>query len=115
MEKLRQIRKENGITMKQLAVAVGVAEASISFYETGKRQPDIETLCRLANYFNVSIDYLVGNNAALTASENGEHVFAADAEERELLTLFRSISREAKDAIIGNARTAKLLYPKKDD
>lgn len=115
MEKLRQIRKEAGITMKQLAVAVGVAEASISFYETGKRQPDIDTLCRLANYFNVSIDYLVGNNTALTASENSERIFATDAEERELITLFRSITREAKDVILNNARAAKMLYPKKGD
>lgn len=115
MDKLRQIRKANGITMKQLAVAIGVAEASISFYETGKRQPDIETLCRLANYFNVSVDYLVGNDMALSPAANSARIVIDDAEERELITLFRSISREAKDAIMGNARTAKMLYPKKGD
>lgn len=59
MDYLRKLRKENNLTMKQLAQMVGVAEGTISLYETGKRFPGPETLCALADALDVSLDYLV--------------------------------------------------------
>jgi len=61
--RIREIRKERGLTMKELGVVVGLAESTISQYETGKRQPDNETLLRLAEYFGVTVDYLLGGAA----------------------------------------------------
>lgn len=58
--RIREIRKERGLTMKELGMAIGLAESTISQYETGKRQPDNETLLKLGKYFSVSIDYLLG-------------------------------------------------------
>ena len=46
--------------MKQLGNEIGVAESTISQYESGKREPDYATLIRLADYFNVSVDFLLG-------------------------------------------------------
>lgn len=60
MKTLRQLRKERNISMKELGLVVGVAESTISLYENGKRQPDNATLGKLADYFNVSVDYLLG-------------------------------------------------------
>ncbi|HOV69028.1 MAG TPA: XRE family transcriptional regulator [Clostridia bacterium] len=60
MERLRELRKNMGISMKKLGEIIGVAESTISLYETGKREPDNETLIRLANYFDVTVDYLLG-------------------------------------------------------
>lgn len=59
MEALRRLRKEKGISMKELGVKIGVAESTISQYETGKREPDFETLLKLGEFFNVSVDYLL--------------------------------------------------------
>jgi transcriptional regulator with XRE-family HTH domain len=59
MNSLRKIRKLNNITMKELGEIVGVAESTISLYETGKRQPDFNTLQKLATYFNTSLDFLL--------------------------------------------------------
>lgn len=61
MLQLRDLRKQRNITMKQLGDIIGVGESTISQYENGKRQPDYETLHKIANYFDVSIDYLIGN------------------------------------------------------
>lgn len=58
--RIRQLRKAKGITMKQLGVIVGVAESTISQYENGKRQPDFATLLKLSNYFSVTIGYILG-------------------------------------------------------
>lgn len=62
MEKLRELRKEKGISLKELGAEMGVAESTMSLYENGKRQPDYETLLKLAEYFGVSVDYLLRGN-----------------------------------------------------
>lgn len=59
MEALRRLRREKGISMKELGQKMGVAESTISQYETGKREPDFETLLKLGEFFNVSVDYLL--------------------------------------------------------
>ena len=59
MEALRRLRREKGISMKELGKKIGVAESTISQYETGKREPDFETQLKLGEYFNVSVDYLL--------------------------------------------------------
>ena len=59
MEALRRLRREKGISMKELGKKIGVAESTISQYETGKREPDFETLLKLGELFNVSVDYLL--------------------------------------------------------
>lgn len=61
--KLRELRKAKGMTMKELGDVIGVAESTISQYETGKREPDFETMLRLGEFFSVSVDYLMrGDN-----------------------------------------------------
>ena len=59
MERLRELRKSKKMTMKELAKVFGVSESTISLYETGKREPDNSMLKRLADYFGVSVDYLL--------------------------------------------------------
>ena len=60
MIRLRELRKQKGLTMKQLGDLVGLAESTISLYETGKRQPDQDTMVFFADFFGISIDYLLG-------------------------------------------------------
>nr|DAW90262.1 MAG TPA: helix-turn-helix domain protein [Bacteriophage sp.] len=59
-EHLRNIRKSNGVTQKQVAEAVNVTERNYQYYEAGTQKPSFDTLIALAEYFNVSLDYLVG-------------------------------------------------------
>lgn len=64
MEYLRKIRKERGISQQTIADAVNVSRVSISQYETGSREPSLDVLNKLANYFNVSVDQLIGRSEA---------------------------------------------------
>lgn len=64
MKMLRILRKNKGLSMKELGEIIGVAESTISQYETGKREPDFETLLKLGEYFNVSVDYLLRGDIA---------------------------------------------------
>ena len=58
--RIRELRKAKGLTMKQLGEVVDLAESTISQYETGRRQPDNETLLRLGEYFDVTVGYILG-------------------------------------------------------
>ena len=59
---LKAIRKNKGITQKQLAAAIGASERGIQQYELGERKPAFDVLIALADYFDVSLDYLVGRS-----------------------------------------------------
>ena len=58
--KLKELRKQFKVSQIKLQIDTGIEQALISKYETGKRIPPTETLILLAEYFNVSLDYLVG-------------------------------------------------------
>ena len=58
--RLRELRKENKLSQAQLAKAIGVCQSEISLLENGNRRSTAEVLVKLANYFNTSIDYLIG-------------------------------------------------------
>ncbi len=57
---LKKIRKAAGISQLKLALDLNMSQNTISRYETGEREPGIAELIKIADYFNVSIDYLVG-------------------------------------------------------
>ncbi len=58
--RLKELRKINKITQKQLANAVELSERNYQSLEYGNIKPSYETLIKLADYFDVSVDYLVG-------------------------------------------------------
>lgn len=59
MEGLKAIRKKKGYNQLKVAMDLSISREALSFYENGKRNPDIEMLCKLSDYYNVSIDYLI--------------------------------------------------------
>ncbi|MCM1315496.1 MAG: helix-turn-helix domain-containing protein [Prevotella sp.] len=57
--KLKELRKSKRITQQRLAIELNLNQNSISRYESGEREADYQTLIALADYFKVSIDYLL--------------------------------------------------------
>ena len=57
--RLKELRHKKKLSQLQLAIALHMNQNSISRYETGEREADYATLIRFADYFNVSIDYLL--------------------------------------------------------
>lgn len=60
--RLKSLRKGKRINQATLGELLGVSKVSISGYENGTREPDITSLIKLANYFNVTVDYLIDRN-----------------------------------------------------
>lgn len=59
-ENLRALRLSERISQTKLGEALGVCNQTVSFWEIGKREPDLDTLIKIADYFQVSTDYLLG-------------------------------------------------------
>ena len=58
--RLKELRKKKGISQLRLATDLNTTQNTISRYETGEREPGIDDLIKIADYFNVSVDYLIG-------------------------------------------------------
>ncbi|MFL0477955.1 HTH-type transcriptional regulator Xre [Bacillus licheniformis] len=75
-ENLKKLRYEKNLSQKKLGNKLGLAESTIGMYEQGKRQPDYETLIKIADFFDVSIDYLIRGES----KEAQEKIFTDEAE-----------------------------------
>ena len=59
-ERLKYLRKEKGLSQKELAEKIQITQRKISYLETGQLEPDLKTLWKISSYFEVSCDYLIG-------------------------------------------------------
>ena len=67
---LKRLRKDKKITQEELAKELEIAPSTVSMYERGEREPNIESIIAIANYFEVTVDFLVGN-AIVERKEGG--------------------------------------------
>ena len=58
--RLKELRKQRGISQLKLAMDLGMNQNTVSRYENGEREADYQTLINIADYFEVSLDYLLG-------------------------------------------------------
>lgn len=75
--RITELRKRKGLTLQQVADAIGVGNNTISRYETGKREPKLKTWEKLANFFNVSVAYLMG--ISNSPNDGFDEIFIKDA------------------------------------
>lgn len=91
--RLKELRKENGITQSELAKSLNVSRSSIAMYENGDRIPSYETLEAISDFFNVSILYLLGKESV---DYSNEELFKineklSDNQKRLLLAIAKQI------------------------
>ena len=90
-EKMKKLRKERKITQEQLAKDIGVERSSIGKYETGT-QPSTDIITRLADYFNVSVDYLLGRDEIKKSAE-GDGNYTMELNGRDERDISRRLDR----------------------
>lgn len=96
--RLRQLRLELGLTQAQVAEQLGITRGSYTYYENGNRQPRPELLIRLADFYQVSIDYLAGR------TDYPGSMPEPDSSEVTLLECFRPVDARGKSVILDIAR-----------
>lgn len=86
MNRLRELRTERGLLQSDIAKIINKGERTVGFYETGERDMGTETLATLSNFFNVSIDYLLGKTNIRNYDKDEQEFRFAYHKEMEGLT-----------------------------
>lgn len=85
MNKLKELRTEKGLLQSDIAKIINKSERTVGFYETGERDMGTETLSILADFFDVTIDYLLGKTEVRNAEEaNFQFAFHKDIDTKGL-------------------------------
>ena len=85
--RLKELRKLNNKTQSEIAKILNIATNTYCWYEKDKSEPTIETLCRLANYYGVTLDYLVGRDFM-------DELGYLNKNEKELILMYRQMNQD---------------------
>ena len=106
MLKLKDLRAENNLLQKDIAKIVNKSNVCVGDWERGRVEPSIEDLIKLADYFQVSVDYLLGRTDEFDTIQN-EKKTEINTDEINLLKYYRGINEVQQRAIL---RTAESFY-----
>lgn len=93
--RLRYLRENKNVSQKEVAKVIGVTRTAYVKYEKGVSAPPTPKLPPLADYFNVSIDYLLGHKKPTPNNEKNQTLFVSN-EEKILLKNFKSLTKEGQ-------------------
>ena len=104
---LKQLRTEKNISQQQLAALLNVSQQSINKYENHETEPNLDTLISMADYFDTSVDYLIGRT---NIRHKIEHINTCDLNDRELVLFdyYRQLSEQKRICLENVARTLAL-------
>ena len=97
---LKDLRETWNITQGQLAEYLQVSRPTIAGYETKSRQPDFEKLEKIANYFHVSIDYLISGSEAANIDIHLKKEPNEKSLDRDVIMAYRKLSLESKQDVL---------------
>lgn len=95
--RLKELRKINNKTQDEIATFLNMSQVSYGRYELETSEPTIDTLCKLANYYDVSIDYLIGRDR-----QNDIGFLSED--EKKLLTDYRKLKQINKITLLAELK-----------
>lgn len=99
-DNLKAARKKSGKTQKEVAEGIGIGQGTYKNYETGAREPNGETLVAIANYFDVSTDYLLGRPDAKEPADPIDKLMTVDEMERDLFREWLTLDKSARTAFL---------------
>ena len=98
MNNLKKLRKAKKLTQQQVADAVGIGAQAYAYYEKSEREPSQETIFKLADFFDVTLDELLGRSS-------GQQLFDdARIERPETLEIYESLPASKQEALLNYAR-----------
>ncbi len=99
MIKLLELRTEQNLSQRSIAKEMHVSQGTYNNWENARTQPSIEQLIALADFFDVSVDYLIGRSDEYNAlSSPARNRLSLD--EQKLITSIRALSPEAKKSLL---------------
>jgi len=98
MNRIKKLRQEKGVYQADLAKYLGLKQQTISAYENGTNEPDLKTLNKIAKYYDVSIDYLIGRS---NVRDPADKIAQAIGDEQDLKRFWEEVKKR---------RELKLLF-----
>lgn len=74
-EKIYELRTSAKLSQKDFAKLIGVSQTAVNFWENGKRQPKLEQLQKICNYFDISLKTLLHDDSCITSNRNTDPIF----------------------------------------
>ena len=108
MNKLREARKIKGLTLKEVAEDVGIADNTLQQYETEKREPKKETWIKLADYYCVPVSYLMGLPDGLVQHINKSQAMTFEELHEAIIQWAEDRNMIKPDRLTGLAQLAKV-------
>lgn len=94
--KLKELREQTGLSQYELAPLLNLGRATYANYEIGKTQPTIETLCKIADYFGVSLDYLCGHE-----TKGITNIGCLNKKQKQLVNIIKNLNDENTIKVFG--------------
>lgn len=98
LKNLKILRNSKGVSQQQLADAIGVSQQSVNKYENHNIEPDIITLIAIADYFETSVDYVIGNTDINKKIENVQK-YDLNIDEATLIDNYRKLCKNERESI----------------
>lgn len=97
--RLKEIRENKRLSQQQLADAIGEKQSSVGSWESGKSYPRHKTLVKLADYLDISIDYLTDRTDLPGVVQKEDKSFSFAPHEKEIVLAYREMSKSEKAMI----------------
>lgn len=94
--RLKELREHAGYSQAAFAERINVSQPAVGHWESGTRKPDLDTLLTIADFFGVSVDYLLCHEAPIHSPSEAMHDMPT--EEKEILRLWRNATHEGRKA-----------------
>jgi transcriptional regulator with XRE-family HTH domain len=125
-ERIALLREENGLTQEELSLKIGISRAALSHYEKNRRQPDYDTIRKIAAHFGVSVDYLLGHtniretpqsiiDTALQDDPDLMEIWLTIKNRQDLQSLFKEVKPMTPDNVKKVIRIIKALEDEKKE
>mgnify|MGYP000869190585 CR=1 FL=1 len=101
-KRFAELRAKSGLSQSKLGKALSLSPATIGYYENGDRLPDIETAARIAEYFNVSADYLLGLSDAMSIDHDMKTACAVTGLSEDTIKKLQEIKKIKADSLLLN-------------
>jgi len=116
--RLKELREKAGYSQYAFAAKFGVAQSTVGNWESGAREPNLDTIKRVADFFQVSIDYLLGNDPAdknKSTAQNKQCDLTYDEKTYNILIKVKELTPENRDKLLEMAKFFKEQQNKKKD
>ncbi|RIJ65500.1 helix-turn-helix domain-containing protein [Rummeliibacillus sp. POC4] len=95
--RIKQLRERYNISQKDFAQKINVSNVVLSRYESDERKPDYDTLEKIADYFEVSVDYLLGRSSTQNKSTNENEEFQVFANDPSLQKWYKELPKSKEE------------------